>query len=67
MDGLIIFLSRLAQLDWPLIILLLFALVLAMFWLLLPFLVNGINRRLDRLIRQNEKILDQLDRLTLPR
>ena len=39
------------------LILALFALVIGLLWILMPFLIMGTNSRLDKLIKQNEELL----------
>jgi hypothetical protein len=39
------------------IVLVIFAIILAILWIMLPFLIMGTNRRLDKLIQQNERLL----------
>jgi hypothetical protein len=38
-------------------LLMLFLIVLAILWLLVPFLIMGTNRRLDKVIEQNAQLL----------
>lgn len=36
----------------------LFGLIVGLLWILVPFLIMGTNRRLDRIIRQNALLLE---------
>ena len=40
----------------------LLGIVIAILWILLPFLVMGTNSRLDKLIKQNEELLRRMER-----
>ncbi len=42
------------------IVLFVVGLVVAVLWILMPFLIMGTNRRLDRLIAQNAEMLSRL-------
>lgn len=55
--------ERLPDLNLFGVIVLMFLFVLALLWFLLPFMVNGINSKLSRIIGQNEKIISHLDRI----
>jgi len=45
------------------VILVIFLVILAILWCLMPFLIMGTNSRLDRIIRQNEEMLERMDRV----
>ena len=44
------------------VILLLVGIVVAVLWILMPFLIMGTNKRLDKLIAQNAEILSRSPR-----
>ena len=44
------------------LLLALFLIVVGVLWLFVPFLIMGTNKRLDRVIEQNERLLAQQTR-----
>lgn len=41
------------------VVLFLVGLVVAILWICMPFLIMGTNRRLDKIIQQNQQLLDR--------